>query len=94
MSNTPAMHVLLHPEDIALLREDPKFAAIVKRYDDGIDNLSIYYEQIEQARVGTDDDFEIDDNPMVSVGGDPGVWVSAWVWVPMPEEEEEEGDEP
>lgn len=30
--------------------------------------------------AGTDD-VEIDDEPAVSPGGDPGVWVAAWVWV-------------
>ncbi|QNG62646.1 hypothetical protein B1VFA_014 [Rhizobium phage B1VFA] len=27
------------------------------------------------------DDLEIDDDPRVSAGGDPGAWVHAWVWV-------------
>jgi hypothetical protein len=32
-------------------------------------------------RVDTDDDLEVDDNPLYS-RSDSGVWVSAWVWVP------------
>lgn len=31
-------------------------------------------------QVDTDDELEVDDNPLFSVG-DSGVWVSAWVWV-------------
>jgi len=27
------------------------------------------------------DELEIDDHPRVSLGGDAGAWVSAWVWV-------------
>lgn len=34
----------------------------------------------------SDDDIEIDDEPMLSIADD-GVWVSAWVWVPTPDEE-------
>jgi hypothetical protein len=44
-----------------------------------------FAEEIETARelyaMGSDDDVEIDDHPMLSVA-DEGVWVSAWVWVP------------
>lgn len=89
----PSMHVLLHEADIAVMRTVPALAEVVNRYDDGVANLSEYAEQIEEARGVTNDELEIDDNPMVSPGGDPGVWVSAWVWVEMPEPEEEDEDE-
>jgi hypothetical protein len=37
---------------------------------------------IEKAReLYVDDETEIDDDPAVSPGGDPGCWVAAWVWV-------------
>ncbi|MCY1215950.1 hypothetical protein D9M72_278080 [compost metagenome] len=29
----------------------------------------------------SDDDLEVDDEPLLSVGED-GVWVGAWVWIP------------
>jgi hypothetical protein len=31
-----------------------------------------------------DGECEIDDNAIVSEGGDNGAYVSAWVWVPLP----------
>jgi len=34
----------------------------------------------------SDDNIEIDDEPMLSIAGN-GVWVSAWVWVPIEGEE-------
>lgn len=36
---------------------------------------------IAVARRMATDELEIDDTPEVSPGGDPGVWVAAWVWV-------------
>lgn len=33
------------------------------------------------------EDLEIDDSPTLSVGDDPGCWVSAWVWVPFSDAE-------
>ncbi len=39
------------------------------------------------------DDLEIDDHPMVSLGGDPGAWVAAWVWVTDEDAGLEEDDE-
>lgn len=51
-----------------------------------------YAPQIKQARElwakPNGDDLEIDDEPPVSPGDDPGVWVGAWVWVPMDEKEQ------
>jgi len=47
---------------------------------------------IERARamyaVPSDDDLEIDDEPLVSVA-EKGTWVAAWVWVPRAEDEDE-----
>lgn len=43
-----------------------------------------YPKHIAAARLCCDDDLEIDDSPAVSPpgeGGDPGVWVAAWIWV-------------
>lgn len=41
-----------------------------------------YAGHIAQARENyASEDIEIDDTPEVSAGGDPGVWVAAWVWV-------------
>ena len=44
-----------------------------------------YADAIEDARKAyaqnSDDDIEIDDDPLIS-DGDDGTWVSAWVWVP------------
>lgn len=87
--NEPSLHVLLHAADIALLREDPKFASIVQRYDESVVHLIDYAREIELARVNTNDDFEIDDNPIISAADD-GVWVSSWIWVPIPEDDEED----
>lgn len=48
--------------------------------------------EISKAREDyTNDDCEIDDAPMVSVG-DSGVWVNAWVWVEKKDEEEDEDE--
>lgn len=38
--------------------------------------LSAYREGVEG-----DDEMEIDADAVVSLGGDPGAWVMAWVWV-------------
>lgn len=38
------------------------------------------------AKETSDDDFEIDDDPVVSVGIG-GAFVSAWIWIPTPEVE-------
>lgn len=50
-----------------------------------------YDEVVQAAReeyaAPSDDDIEIDDNPMTS-RGDVGCWVQAWVWVRYPEKEE------
>jgi len=35
----------------------------------------------------SDDNIEVDDGARLSIGGDGGVWVQAWVWVPDPEKE-------
>lgn len=51
---------------------------------------------ITAAREHCTDDLEIDDAPIVSEGGDPGAWVSAWVWVTDAEagvERDEEDEE-
>ena len=39
-----------------------------------------FEKEIEEARLQTNDDLEIDDEPLLSVADD-GVWVSAWIWV-------------
>jgi hypothetical protein len=36
---------------------------------------------IALAREQTNDDLEIDDDPMVSDARPSGVWVSAWIWI-------------
>jgi len=47
--------------------------------------------------VETDDELEVDDDAIVSEGGDPGAWVMAWVWITDAqaghEEEDEDDDE-
>jgi len=51
-----------------------------------------YRDAIAEAReCYADDDCEIDDEPVVSIGDD-GVWVNAWVWVPRPSEPEFDQD--
>lgn len=48
--------------------------------------------QIEWALRHQTDEFEIDEDPVVSVG-EAGVWVSGWMYVPMETEENDDGDE-
>ena len=61
-----------HPEAEALLK------AINERTERGPNDAAY----IGAAReVFATDDLEIDDDPNVSLGGDPGAWVHAWVWV-------------
>ena len=47
-------------------------------------DLIDYADVIEQARdkyaLPSDDDLEIDDEPVLSKGDD-GIWVNAWVWI-------------
>lgn len=48
---------------------------------------------IEQARGQyTNDDVEIDDEPLISPG-EKGCWVSAWVWVAVAECDDEDEEE-
>lgn len=49
----------------------------------------LYAAQIAEAGHQTNDDLEIDDDPLLSVA-DEGVWVSAWVWVPIESEDDDE----
>jgi hypothetical protein len=48
------------------------------------------------AKGHVDDDFEVDDDAVVSPGGDPGAWVMSWLWITDKEagvETEDEDDE-
>lgn len=33
------------------------------------------------AKSGANDEFEVDDDAVVSAGGDPGAWVMCWTWI-------------
>lgn len=37
-----------------------------------------------QYAMPSDDDIEIDDEPMTSAG-EGGIWVQAWLWIPTPQ---------
>jgi hypothetical protein len=67
---------------------------LVERIDEMKAETAAYAPQIAEAEeryaLGSSDNIEIDPDPPVSPGGDPGVWVGAWVWVPMKEEEDDE----
>lgn len=72
--------------------EKGDLAATVRTMAKQLDEISrereAFADQIAIARRQTDDELEIDDGPIVSVG-DAGVWVQAWVWVPIEDEEED-----
>ena len=46
-----------------------------------------FADQIAKARLQTNDELEIDDEPLVSVADGEGVWVNAWIWIKTRESE-------
>jgi hypothetical protein len=90
MTTTPSIQILIQADEVELMRSVPGLKRVVDRYEETLRELNEYAGAIQQARDEyTDDELEIDDHPTVSAGGDPGVWVSAWVWVSIPEDEDD-----
>ena len=95
-----AAEVLAMPNDTPLDQFKALLAAgglaqgdVLNALHDADPNVTDHEGTIEAARsnyaMGSDDEIEIDDKPLLSVADD-GVWVSAWVWVSIPKEDEEE----
>lgn len=85
MSTTPTIHVLITPKQAKVIAETPALADLFAVYTQSLADIERHRSDIEEARaLYTNDDVEIDDDPLVSVA-EKGVWVGAWVWVEAPE---------
>lgn len=62
-----------------------KLSREARRRGEEVDALQ--QEAVAMYAIGSDDDIEIDDEPLLSAADD-GTWVSAWVWVSGKEEVE------
>lgn len=65
--------------------EHAELLAALKDCGKAIKEREAYAPEIKAAREQTNDDLEIDDDPVLSIADD-GVWVSAWIWVPGEQE--------
>jgi hypothetical protein len=88
---TPEIRKHLTDNDPKALEQLEKAIAAA---DLAIHERAVYHDEIEEARLGCDDELEIDDEPVLSVADGEGVWVSAWIWISTPEPDETEEDEP
>ncbi len=82
MPLTHTMHVFVTPEEAVAIAKHPELAELTARLVGNQNDLTTHAASIEKAReLYVTDEVEIDDRPLISEGGDPGRWVSAWVWV-------------
>lgn len=87
--NTRPFHARLSKSDLKVIQE-----ALISSGKADLAALFIQKEglspeeekYVSLARVYCDDDLEIDEEPLVSIG-DVGAWIAAWVWVEGSQEE-------